>query len=308
MVFSLEELSQLGRVHFQELVFVVGSFTVGGETKAILTISRKDLHYHPPAGFISRVRLLLTEDKGYDLQILMRSKETGFVDSTDKFLELCSIIDPAGGYKFCPGIDINEYESEYFSIIRYDLKSVRRISDPIARIDSSKCAFWHKLAKNASIFEKPMDSVLCFFCKRLKGELGRHITSASKVTLLDKENRLRPSSNFPVKYLSPASQNKRKRRTQLERKNDKKQLKKYEFTDVVLDDDQHREMTQIMEKISKGSFIDDLFVEGNTHGAGELMKDLWENDKRYIKQEFEKDQKDNCTYSACWFVGYVCAL
>ena len=35
-----------------------------------------------------------------------------------------------------------EYESRYYSTIRYHLKNVRRVADPISRIDST---FWHKL-------------------------------------------------------------------------------------------------------------------------------------------------------------------
>lgn len=40
-----------------------------------------------------------------------------------------------------------------------------------------------------------------------------------------------------------------------------------------------------------------MFVGGDAHGAGPVMKDLWENDKRNIKHEYEKDQKENCKHN-----------
>ena len=73
--------------------------------------------------------------------MLLRSKESGYIDSVQKFIELCSTIDPSDDYKFCSGINTEVYETRYLSVIRYDLKSVRKTSDPIARIDSAKCMF-----------------------------------------------------------------------------------------------------------------------------------------------------------------------
>ena len=37
----------------------------------------------------------------------MRSKEAGIFELPDQFLDLCSIMYPSGGYKFCPGFGIN---------------------------------------------------------------------------------------------------------------------------------------------------------------------------------------------------------
>ena len=43
--------------------------------------------------------------------------------------------------------------------------------------------------------------------------------------------------------------------------------------------------------------LNDLFAEGDKHGVGQVMKDLWEKDKRNIKEEFERDQKKNSEYA-----------
>lgn len=227
----------------------------------------------------------------------------GYIDSVEKFIELCSMIDPTGDYKFCPGIDTELYETRYLSVIQYDLKSVRKTSDSIARIDLAKCMFWHKLARNSSLIERSMDAVLCQACKRLRSDLEQRLKTSSKVTIQDKENRVQPSSHFPVKYLSPDSQKKKKRQTQLERKRDKKMLKKYECVEVSLNDEQHDDMCAIIDKISQSEFcLNDLFVEGDKHGVGQVMKDLWEMDKRKIKEEFMRDQKKNSEYACKQFI------
>ena len=121
----------------------------------------------------------------------------------------------------------------YLSVIRYDIKSVRKISDVIIRVDSKNCSLWHKLACNVSIFEKDMPAVLCKPCKRLRSDLEQRLKT-STVTPEEKENRVQPSSHYPVKYLSPVSVKKKKQNTQLERSRDKKKLKKYEYTDLTL--------------------------------------------------------------------------
>ena len=208
---SLEALFRRGQERFPDLSFVLGSCSAGNT----LSVSQRDLHQHLPAGLISRAMIVITEDKKYDFQVLLRSKESSYIESIEKFIELCSMIDPTGDYKFCPGIDTELYETRYLSVIRYDLKGVRKTSDPIARIDSAKCLFWYKLARNSSLIERSMDAVLCQACKRLRSDLEQRLKTSSKVTIQDKENRVQPSSHFPVKYLSPDSQKEKKRQTQL---------------------------------------------------------------------------------------------
>ena len=229
---SLEVLFRRGQERFPDLSFILDSCSAGNT----LSVSRRALHQHSPAGLISRARIVITEDKKYDFQVLLRSKGSGYIDSVEKFIELCSMIDPTGGYKFCPGIDTQLYETWYPSVVQYDLKSVRKASDPIARIDSAKYMFWHKLARNSSLTERSMDAVLCQACKRLRSDLEQRLKTSSRVTVQDKENRIQLSSHFPVKYLSPDSQ-KEKQQTQLKRKRDKKMLKEYECVEVSLNDE-----------------------------------------------------------------------
>ena len=178
-------------------------------------------------------------------------------------------------------------------MIRYDIKSVRKISDPILRIDSKNCSLWHKLARNANIFEKDMPAVLCQPCKRLRSDLEQRLKT-STMTPEEKENRVQPSSHYPVKYLSPASMKKKKQNTQLERSSDKKKLKKYEYTDLILSDEQHEQMCEIMQKIDEYGSEDlaDL-LSTRDEDTREVIKGLWENDKRNVQREFQRDQRAN---------------
>ena len=86
-------------------------------------------------------------------------------------------------------------------------------------------------------------------------------------------------------------------------------LKKYECVEVSLNDEQHDDMCAIIDKISQSEFcLNDLFVEGDKHGVGQVIKDLWEMDKRKIKEEFMRDQKKNSEYACKQFIHvHVCS-
>ena len=82
------------------------------------------LHYNPPAGYISRLRLIVNQEWKYDLQVLLSSsEETGQLGSTDDFIQLCKQM-VEGEYKFCPGIDPEVYDKEFYAKIRYHSKNV----------------------------------------------------------------------------------------------------------------------------------------------------------------------------------------
>ena len=118
--------------------------------------------------------------------------------------------DIKGDYKFCPGIDPGLYETNYFSKIRYDVKNVRQFEYPFKRIDSCNCHLFYKLAKNASIIEKGLESVPYGACKRFISDLNQCLkTAVTSTTRVKKQQR---TSNCPLKYISPSSQKKRKER------------------------------------------------------------------------------------------------
>ena len=200
VAFTLDQLKEAGKQQYPDLSFVSCTNEHGD---SVLKCSRRDLHSHPPLGLISRVQVVVNQDGTYDFQVVMFNKEKGSITTIDEYLALCNQIASKNGYKFCPGIDPDTYKTIYHDVIRYDPTNLRRTMHPVRRIDSCKCILWHKLAKNASIFEKDMDAVMCPACKRLCNELNQRLKKVKSTNLQQKENRLQPFSHFPEKYLSP---------------------------------------------------------------------------------------------------------
>ena len=59
------------------------------------------------------------------------------------------------------------FNEAYSSVLRYESKSDRVATEPFSRVDSPNCSMWHRLARNASIFED-MDDVMCLLPKQRK--------------------------------------------------------------------------------------------------------------------------------------------
>ena len=195
----LAVLARKGQEKYGELL----SFDVGyTTTKGLhLIVGCKVFHWHPPAGSISRLRLVVYDDESFYFQVMLHSKEIGRIENIDHFLSLCDMMANVNSeYKFCPGIDPDEYEVQYLSKIRYDIRKVRRANHPFERIDSCDCLLYHRLAKNASIVEKELECVRCSACKRLVSDLNERLKTA--ISSPDKIKRQKPSSNCPLKYVS----------------------------------------------------------------------------------------------------------
>lgn len=275
----LRQFMNLGSKYYTDLVFSICTDDKGDE---ILVCSRRELNYHPPVGL---VRIILKDSGNYDFQVLMISKDKGTLNEFYEYKELLNMV---GEYKFCPGFDSDVYNTTYFDVIRYDPKGVRRTTQPIARIDSQGCLLWHKLA---SIFEK---AVMCSSCKRLKNILEQRIKKIKTVSPSKKSACIQPSSNFPLKYLSPQSVE-RKQKKYI--KNAREIRSKYSGMDVTLHDDQNEEMSTLVKQISEigSEELKSAIEEGDKHqcGVGSTIKAIWDNDITSMKQEFNNDQKEN---------------
>ena len=75
-------------------------------------------------------------------------------------------------------------------------------------------------------------------------------------------------------------------------------LAKYQESEVTLNEEQHSEMCTIMERTNDDD-LEKLFKEGNEHGVGDIMKDVWFTDKKRQIQEFSHDQSSNGKNSTC---------
>ena len=175
----------------------------------------------------------------------MRTKDKGTVTCEDELHHLCGMLSKSSGYKFCPGLDKVVYNDKYASVLRYDSKSVRLMSEPFCHMDSPRCELWHKLAKNSSIFERDMEEVLCQPCKMIS-HFDQRVRAAASVTPAEKVARLDPSSRCPLAVPSPNSRKKRKENLLKEQ-----YQYKYEHIELMLDDEQSDEMASIVEIINR---------------------------------------------------------
>ena len=156
----------------------------------------------PPAGMMSAARIVVSDSGEYTFQVLTRQHQL--------CLSACEKIGKSGKYKFCPGMNVEVFNEVYASVLRYESKSVRVATELFSRVDSPTCSMWHRLARNASIFEKDLDDVMCQPCKKMRSHLDQRVRASLSVTPTKKAARLEPLSKCPLSALSPASVNKRR--------------------------------------------------------------------------------------------------
>ena len=80
-----------------------------------------------------------------------------------------------------------------------------------------------------------------------------------------------------------------------EHEHDKKLLRKYEHTELTLDDDQSEEMGQIVSIInhSCSDTLQSVFKEAKERGGKSEIEEIWKTDVRSNREQFNKDQATN---------------
>ena len=186
--------------------FVVAEYTYDGQQCLILT--HQQLFNHPPFGPTSRVRILIRRNE-FVVHVLSREVQCGDLlpDCPDKqMLELCkrySLNSPS--FKFCPGIDVDEYE-QIRAIIRFDLASVWKTTEPFCRIDSINCLLWFELGAKCTNERRLADTVVCPSCVRLKSDLQHQLKRTTAESPSKRLKRQSSLSRAHLTYMSPSSQ------------------------------------------------------------------------------------------------------
>ena len=260
----------------------------------MLQISQRKLHNHPPFGMLSRIQIT-AQYNCYTAYIMMRTWETGRLRSIEDLTTICLKFSVKSEYKFCPGINPEHYETEYFAVIRFHITTVRKTVFPFARVDSVNCLLWFKLARNAKASEKVSTEVRCGPCKRLITDLEWQKHNTTSESPSRKLKRQSASSRARLSYMSPASQLKRRQNSQYARNSSTRKLAKYRDNEVTLNEEQHNEMCAIVEG-TENEDLEKLFKEGNEHGVGKQMKEIWFTDKKRQAQQFTNDQAGNGKY------------
>ena len=225
--------------------------------------------------------------------MLLKTVEEGALNTVDDFHLVCDkMLSPS--YKFCPGVSVSEYE-DFRKDIRYDPSHVHITNEVFSRIESTRCKRWFKIAKCAPVNEKSAESVRCSSCRKLVRDLERSRTRAIAASPGRKQRRILPSSHYPKKFLSPASQQKRTAIDKCERRKERRLLKKYAPHEMILDDKQNDELVALVTEIenSGSEQLQAVFSEAEKHGVRSKMESTWQLDVKRNKQQFEADQRKN---------------
>ena len=79
-------LQQAGESRFSgKLNFIIGC--CADEGNRLLMVERVELHFHPPVGYFSRLRLVVNNEWQYCLQVLLTQLEHGQLSSVDDILQ-----------------------------------------------------------------------------------------------------------------------------------------------------------------------------------------------------------------------------
>ena len=197
------------------------------------------LYYYRPLkmtefGPLANPRLCIMADSGsvkYKWQVLFRTVSDGKY-STDQVRVYLEQLKPQSGYKVCPGL--NEYPEE----VRFETKNVRLWGLPFNRVDAQSCSLWH-IPNNVNhpAGDKLRDT--CRSCRLLNYDLNRLVERACDVSVEQKIARTSVQSNYPIKYLSPASKSVRVSKLSKERKNLTAKLSSVSNLEYDLNDKQH---------------------------------------------------------------------
>ena len=290
---QIEQVCAVEEAKFPELQFSRGYML--DNKKQILVVTKCHLAYHPPFGYVSQVQITFQEDGSYKVHILMRELENGITRDVSEVHKLLKRFSVTLAYKFCPGIEWAYYHEHYFEVIKFDIKSVRCTEAPFYRIDSVNCKMWFELPSNASEAAKSSAEGTCSTCKRLSSDLEWQLKRTAAESPSKKIKTQSDSSRARLTYLSPANQLKKKQNVPMERGIDKRKLAKYENTEITQADEQHMQMCDVVNAIDSEA-IDDLqkiFEEGESHGVGSKLKEIWTKNRRQRIEQFQQDQARN---------------
>jgi hypothetical protein len=234
------------------------------------------------------------------VHVLLKEMERGTLELStcmERLLQLCNKYSSSSyAYKFCPGLNPAEYESQK-EIIRFDLKKVRKTTEPFLRVDSVKCLLWHELGRKASTERREASEVLCPACVRLKSDITYQQKRTEEESPSKKARRQQSSSRARLSYMSPTSQVERKNNQKQLRQTLKRKLDSYEETEVPLNDEQSDEMNFVVSTIESQfqAELETIFDEGDKCGVGHKLRHSWKTDQQRDSINFNHDQVLNKT-------------
>ena len=217
---------------------------------------------------------------------------SGTVD-TGCFLSLLKQL-PDSGYEICPGI------TSYPPDVRFKTKHLHDWGEPFNRLDSDTCELW-LIPNNSRQLPTNVLYNACKACKQLHHDIQQLVKRSATTSDAQKQARTLPSSNYGLKYLSPASQKCRVSRIIQEKKCLNVKVQSLEPFNCDLSDKQHAEMLMLVKELNKNSkAIRELCDDGDKilGTDNNLLRAAWQQDVTE-RLEYEKDQCSSGTKYYC---------
>ena len=245
-------------------------------------------------GPMTNPRLYIFEDDDHTVkywwQIFFKTVDEGEF-CTAKIQSYLEQLRPSSSFKVCPGI--KEYPEE----VRFQTKNLRQWGIPFNRLDSSSCELWH-IPNNTHhpAGDKLRDT--CYKCRLLQHDINSLAVKAQALPEEQKLLRVSVQSNYPIKYLSPASRAVRMNRVCRDRSKMVAKLAKVAHFDVDINDKQHTELLELVRSINNdgNEAIDELCSEGDCLlGDNNPLREVWYQDV-IERLEYDKDQRKSGIY------------
>ena len=247
-------------------------------------------------GAIKPARMVFNDSGQYSVEVLLTAVNNGsWKESVPPHIDICSQLDSFfahSGYVICPGII--KYDRDFKEIVRFQSKNLRIWSHPVTRYDSATCMLWFKPSNTRIPAASPLFNV-CSSCKALHSQLNAIKHRALDNSPSHKDKWTDPSSNRPLKYLSPASQAQRLAKGSDERRRIRKTILKYEDDplDIELSGEQDEELQRLVMAIEeKGKEDLAAIVAESGEDVGDEVMRTWQKDVT-THHEFFKDQLKN---------------
>ncbi len=197
----------------------------------------------------------------------------------------------------CAGIPLAEYEAATRNV-GYTPKGYIQETSPFNSIFSLKCNRWFQIQRPGSYKKSSNDTYACHSCKDFLENVKR-LNKRNDVTDKQKDERLKPSSRYPVHLLSPDSRKKRIENTRIHRRCDAEKLarlrgrvKQYQ---ISLEEEQNKEMVGIV-GILNTKYKDEVDKLLNADNVGletrQVLQEIWEHDCK-DRNLFYEDQAGN---------------
>ena len=124
-LFLMELRNDLSTRYLELLFSMASGVANSASTQVIPTmlITPAIFHRHPPYGLVPRIQVSV-QCKVYTVSVLMRVWKKETLGSCDELDSVCKIIGSNTKHKFCPGIEMNRYMTDYYESISFHIKSV----------------------------------------------------------------------------------------------------------------------------------------------------------------------------------------